>query len=93
MKILTAIVIFFLILLSPAYFFYRNLTEVSLFANDLSFEAPDQNNLRTDQQKEPEGTFPSVLSVFLSRINLSEVSTSFPWQVLFSQQKPFILRC
>jgi len=86
--------VFIYISFSPAYLLYCNLAEVNLFANDLSFEAPDQNNFQADQQKEPGGTFPNVHSIpLLSRINLSEVFTNFPWQLLFSEQEPLILRC
>jgi hypothetical protein len=94
MKIFIAIVIFIFITLSSAYFLYCNLTEVNLPANDLSFEAPDQNDSQADQQKEFGQTLPNVLSVpFLSRINVPEVFTNFSWQVLFFQQEPFLLRC
>jgi hypothetical protein len=94
MKILLAIMIFISIFLSPTCLLYYNLTGVNFFINDLSFEASDQNNSLADQQKEPNGTFPNVLPVPpLSRINLSEVFTSFSTQALFPQQKPFNLRC
>jgi hypothetical protein len=94
MKILLTIIIFFSILFSPTYSFYYNLTGVNFFINDLSFEASDPDNSLANQQEEPNGIFPNVLPVlFLSRINLAEVLTSFFWQALFPQQKHFILRC
>jgi hypothetical protein len=87
-------VIIFSIFLSPAYFFYCNLAGTSFFVNDLSFEASDQDNLLGDQQKEPNGTFPSVLPVLTSsRAHLSEVSTILYCQALFPQQELFNLRC
>jgi hypothetical protein len=86
--------IIFFIFLSPSYSLYWNLTGINFSVNDLNFEAPDQDNLLADQQKEPNGIFPDVPAfLLLSRINLSEVFTIFSCQTLFPQQNPFNLRC
>jgi len=93
-KILLAIVISSFIFLSPAYFCYRNLADINLSANDLSFEVPDQDNFLTDQQKEPESSIPNVLSaLFLSQINPFRVFIDSSCQAFLPQQKPFVLRC
>jgi hypothetical protein len=93
-RILLAIVISSFIFFSPTYCCYHNLADMNLFTIDLSFEVPDQDNFLTDQQKDPEPSIPSVLSVlFLSRINLFEVSIGLSCQAFLPQQKPFVLRC
>jgi len=84
----------FFILFFPAYSRYSNLSEMTLFATDLNFENPDQDDQIQDQQQGSDlFSLSEIYAVSLPETNPFESFCHFYSPVLSLDQKNCVLRC
>jgi len=93
-RVILIISISFFVPLLSAYLDYHDLGEADLFARDICFENPDQENLLIDQHNKSNALVSSAFSNGLPPfIEVSEQFPLFPFTACSLDQETFILRC
>ena len=88
------VVVSLLILAFSAYLHYSSLAEADFISLELSLEAPDQENLSVDQQKESKVFIWSILAaMFLLGAIFFVQNPSFSFQAPSLNQRISLLRC